>query len=523
MSPLAGRILGGRYELVKGIGEGGLSEVWRALDAKAAATNKGRPVNVAVKIVRPRAMRSSFPGKASVAEEQLCDRFNQEVEINKRLSGLSPHILPYNDSGMEIFDDGVVLFLVMPLIEGGRTLDNVLEEHQGKHPADQKISGGYVSLSRTLHLMMQAGQGLHAAHGAGVVHRDFKPSNALIKRDRGIETAMVMDFGIARYLDAARAEANKKLTQLGCCVGTPLYMSPQQGYGPRPDGDDSRRYDLRNDIWSFGVTLFQFATGRLPFPYEERPVDAVWAEVYHGTISPAKLSDYCEDAPEELERLIAGCLEHELENRPASMQEVLSVLQRVHLNLPSSEQSVSVPISAFKPEFRSSDPAAETDYKASDPPPKRNTPGSSPSIEAVASKLDLAAKSASRASIRDKSDEQAPETQRSAPPPAKVGGSSWGLWLALGLVLLVGLGLAYRNMAGDKPARTPLAAASAPLVDTASVQVAEAVPELSPAANLAASASAKASATPSAPSSRSTRPRQTYDTKRSYDPTSAPE
>jgi len=141
----------------------------------------------------------------------------------------------------------------------------------------------------------------------------------------------------------------------------------------------------------------------------------------------------------------------------------------------------------------------------------------------VASKLDLAAKSASRASIRDKSDEQAPETQRSAPPPAKVGGSSWGLWLALGLVLLVGLGLAYRNMAGDKPARTPLAAASAPLVDTASVQVAEAVPELSPAANLAASASAKASATPSAPSSRSTRPRQTYDTKRSYDPTSAPE
>lgn len=511
------QVLNGRYEIVKLIGEGGLARVYRALDLKEGGV-------VAVKVVEPRGKNVERPGNASVAEEQLRDRFEQEVKINRALSGKSIHILPFEDSGMHVFDDMVALYLVMPLIEGGRTLEDVIEEYKGKYAADKPITGSFVPLPRAVDLMMQAGQGLRDAHAAGVVHRDFKPSNVLVHRDsRGHEVAMVMDFGIARYYDASVASIDKTLTQLGSCVGTPLYMSPQQAYGPNPNGDDARRFDKRNDLWSFGVTLFEILTGHMPFPYGEGNVDEVWAQVYHGTIEPAPISRYCEGIPVELERLVAKCLKHELEDRPANMEEVLAIMQRVQLKLPPAGASTDGP-SLYVPPSRSSDAYAATDFHESDKPPARKTPDAGPSIEvgssmrSVSSQLQAAARSSSVARITVK-----PSLVESERQPTADKGSSATRWLVAAVVLLVGgVAVAYvASYAMDQSASRAMVDSSAPKALRA--QAAPNATQSSSGVLPAASANpSKSVAVPSSgPIKRA--PSVPYDTRRNRDPTSAPE
>ncbi len=509
---LIGKVLNERYEITGLLGEGGLARVYRALDLKDGGV-------VAVKVVEPRGKSQNANGNASVAEEQLRERFEREVEINQRLSGKSVHILPFNDSGMHMFEDMAVLYLAMPIVEGGKTLDNVFEDYLGKHAANKPITGSFVPLPKLLDLMLQAGQGLRDAHACKVVHRDFKPSNVLIRIDaRGRETALVMDFGIARYYDAQveSQDREKDLTQLGSCVGTIVYMSPQQGYGPKPDKkQDMDRYDPRNDIWSFGEVLFQGLTGHLPFPYQEQNLSEVWAQVYHGTIKPATVSQYCEGIPRELENLVAKCLEHELADRPSSMEEVLAVMQRVQLKLPSSGPLVEEP-PLLVPARRKSDAFAPTESTDSDPPKARKTPASSPSIESASLAdasllIQATAKRSSAARIVEKKDAIPPpplETEKKSHP-------HFGalLLLVLGAVVF-GLGISYlyqnriSQPAYEVSAPRPSASASAP-------PVAQALPSSS------VSATPRASVAPSGPAKY--KPRVPFDTKRSHDPTSAPE
>ena len=206
--------LAGQYELVQEVGQGARSVVYLARDLK-----HDRPV--AMKVLRPE-FAASIGG----------ERFLKEIGIAAKMT--HPHILPLFDSGQV---DGV-LFYITPFVEGQSLRERL--RLAGRLPV-----GDAVDLAR------QVAEALDHAHKKGVVHRDIKPENILLEEGR----AVVADFGIARALSAAGVET---LTATGVAVGTPHYMSPEQGAGD-PDVDG------RADLYALGCVLFEMLTGRPPF------------------------------------------------------------------------------------------------------------------------------------------------------------------------------------------------------------------------------------------------------------------
>jgi serine/threonine-protein kinase len=206
--------LAGRYRIEREIGHGGMATVYLAHDVK-----HDRPV--AVKVLR-----------AEVAGAVGPERFLREIEIAARLN--HPHILPLHDSGHA---DGV-LYYVMPFVEGESLRDRLTREPQ-------------LPLEEALQITREIVSALSYAHQHGVVHRDIKPENILLSG--GI--ALVADFGIARAVSAAAAE--DQLTSTGMSVGTPAYMSPEQGHGQPVDG--------RTDQYSLGCVVYEMLAGAPPF------------------------------------------------------------------------------------------------------------------------------------------------------------------------------------------------------------------------------------------------------------------
>ena len=209
----------GRYRLESLLGRGGMGEVWRAVD-----THKNRPV--AIKVL----------GSWLNGDPRFAERFRRESALAARLN--SPHIIPIHDFG-EI--DGR-LFIDMPLIDGV-DLAQLLEQ-------------GPLGPSRAVAIVTQAARALAAAHRAGLVHRDVKPSNVLISTVDGDDHTYLIDFGIAKALDGTR------LSVSGAVVGTAAYMAPECFGG---DGD------ARSDIYSLGCVLYEALTGAPPFCAPQRP------------------------------------------------------------------------------------------------------------------------------------------------------------------------------------------------------------------------------------------------------------
>ena len=206
--------LAGRYTLERELGRGGMATVWLAQDLKHE-----RPV--ALKVLRPELAAALGP-----------ERFLREIHLTARLT--HPHILPLHDSGVA---DGF-LFYVMPYVEGESLRDRLDREKQ-------------LPLDDALQIAREVADALSYAHGHDVVHRDVKPENILLEAGH----AVVADFGIARAVSAAGGE---KLTETGIAVGTPAYMSPEQGAG-------SRELDGRSDLYSLGCVLYEMLAGRPPF------------------------------------------------------------------------------------------------------------------------------------------------------------------------------------------------------------------------------------------------------------------
>jgi len=209
MDDLIGRTLG-RYQIVAQIGEGGMATVYKAYQP-------GLNRFVALKVLPPIHAR----------QPDFSERFRREAEAIGNLN--HPNILPVFDSGQE---EGYS-FLVMRYVEGARTLKEVMSERLG--------------LDRIAALVDQIASALDCAHRQGVVHRDVKPTNVLMDGD----WALLTDFGLAKMV-----ESSVKLTGSGVGVGTPAYMSPEQGQG--------LPVDLRSDIYSLGVVLFEMLTGQIP-------------------------------------------------------------------------------------------------------------------------------------------------------------------------------------------------------------------------------------------------------------------
>ncbi|MGK5113516.1 serine/threonine protein kinase [Geodermatophilus sp. CPCC 205506] len=220
MALSTGTILAGRYEITAPIATGGMGEVWRARD------------RVLDRVVAAKVLRSEFTGDPSFVA-----RFRNEARHTAALT--HPNIASVYDYGEttedERFPGQQLAFLVMELVEG-KPLVTILHE-EGKLPADW-----------TLHVLGQAADGLSAAHKAGVVHRDIKPGNLIVRPDGVVK---LTDFGIARARDAT------PLTRTGMVVGTAQYLSPEQAQG--------FEVTAASDVYSLGVVGYECLTGGRPF------------------------------------------------------------------------------------------------------------------------------------------------------------------------------------------------------------------------------------------------------------------
>lgn len=215
-----------RYRLEAPLGDGATGSVWRA-----------RPVDggraVALKLLDPRLTKV----------EAMRQRFEREA---RALHGLShPHLIRFLDYG---FDEGDP-FLVMELLRG-EPLDAVLE----RGPLAPKLA---------LELGMGIVSGLAHAHAHGVLHRDLKPENVFVAvlPSRYLQPKLI-DFGLVRFTDEDRWGSQATLTGDGVVLGTPLYMSPEQGFG--------QRATTESDVYSAGVLLYELLTGVPPFYHESR-------------------------------------------------------------------------------------------------------------------------------------------------------------------------------------------------------------------------------------------------------------
>jgi len=262
MSTLAAEgLLAGRYRLVHRLASGGMGQVWRAADEIL-----GRPV--AVKL-----LSSEFAG-----DQAFLDRFRTEA---RRTAGLChPGIASVFDYG-EIEEPNRAAYLVMELVEGA-PLSAVLARE------------GRLDPERVLDVVAQAALALEAAHRAGVVHRDVKPSNLLIRRDGVVK---VTDFGIARAIgEAPRSE-------IGLVVGTAGYLSPEQ-VACRPVTPAS-------DVYALGVVAYECLAGRRPFT-GEHPVAPALAHQRH---PPPPLPP---DVPEAVRALVEQAMAKDARARPAA-------------------------------------------------------------------------------------------------------------------------------------------------------------------------------------------------------------
>lgn len=305
----AGLRLADRYRLDSLLGRGGMGEVWRGLDERL-----GR--SVAVKIL-------TAPARA---DARLISRFRREAEIMARLR--DPGIIVVHDVG----EDGHLLFLVMELLDG-EDLSAVLKRHPRGLPAD-----------RARRLAAGIADALHAAHRQGVVHRDVKPANVMVRPG---DRVTVMDFGIARYAD--------QVTELtgSAILGTPAYMAPEQfekGHEPTP----------QTDLYALGGVLFALLTGRKPF--NEDSLRALIREIV--LTDPPRPRDVRSDVPADLDELAHALLAKDPRDRPPDARAVAERLRAT----PAPQRPAARPSAPGRASVPEPEPPP-----ASSPPPGQET------------------------------------------------------------------------------------------------------------------------------------------------------
>jgi serine/threonine protein kinase len=272
----------GQYEIVEELGKGGMATVYRAY----------HPVTrrfVAIKVIH----------QAMVTDEAVLERFRQEAELIAQLE--HPYLLPVYD--YSVASD--IPYIVMRYLEGS-TLKDVI---------DANIR---LPLGEIVFLMRQITSVVDYAHRKGVIHRDIKPSNIMIDHDGN---AYLTDFGIARIID------QKGLTQTGFTVGTPGYMSPEQGLG-------LTNIDARTDIYALGVMVYEMATGEAPY-HGETPMGVMMRHIQDPIPSA---TDVYPALPPDFDDVLEKALAKEPQDRYASAGEFAAALSKLVASHEAAEQ-----------------------------------------------------------------------------------------------------------------------------------------------------------------------------------------
>ena len=269
--------LGKAYTLERELGGGGMSHTYLALE-----TALGR--KVVVKVLSP-----------DLAAGVSIDRFKREIQLAAMLQ--HPHIVPVLSAGDS---DGLPWF-TMPYVEGASLRE--------------RLARGPVGIAEAIGILKDIARALDFAHSRGVVHRDIKPDNVLLAGS----SATVTDFGIAKALTAARERVpGNTLTAAGTSLGTPMYMPPEQAAG-------DPNLDSRSDIYSFGVLAYELLAGRPPFE-AATPAKIIAA---HFSERAPDIRELRPDTPPALAALVTRCLEKDVEARPRTARDVMSVLDTV--------------------------------------------------------------------------------------------------------------------------------------------------------------------------------------------------
>lgn len=277
---LVGRCIADRYELLALAGRGGMGTVFKARQADLDRL-------VAVKILDP----------GFLHDDDSVKRFEREARSLSRLS--HAHIAGFYAYGDL---DNSIPYIVMEYLDGQSLV--------------QSLESG-LALDRAMKISLQIADAMDYAHKEGIIHRDLKPANILLQNKPDPDFVKVLDFGLS-FMDGSPETTGQKLTNTGCVLGTPQYLSPEQCQG--------RRADARSDIYALGCIIYEMLCGQTPF-VSENPLGLIHM---HVSEMPLSLSKRCKrKLPAGLDHLVLTCLAKDPERRYQSMQDLQSDLKRI--------------------------------------------------------------------------------------------------------------------------------------------------------------------------------------------------